>query len=71
MDLSPVPVIGLFFAQFLGAQRKNPRSTSMRVSLSSPIPARGMDFCERIMSLKRNLVYMQCSMKKTKESPPG
>jgi hypothetical protein len=43
----------------------------MRVSLSSLIPAQGLDFCARIMILKRRLVYMQCSMKKTKESPLG
>jgi hypothetical protein len=71
MDLSLLPASGLFFAKFSSAQRKNPRSMPMRVSLSSLIPAQGLDFCARIMILKRRLVYMQCSMKKTKESPLG
>jgi hypothetical protein len=47
-----------FFAQFPSDQRKNPRSMSMRVPLSSLIPDQGLDFCERIMSLKLSRVYM-------------
>jgi len=71
MDLSPLPVSGLFFAQFPGAQRKNPRSTPMWVSLSSPILAQGLDFCERIMISKCFLVYMRRSINRQKENPPG
>jgi hypothetical protein len=69
MDLSPLSVSGLFLS--IQQTRKNPQSMSMRVSLSSLIPAQGLDFCGRIMSAKRGRVYMQCSILIAKEKPAG
>jgi hypothetical protein len=70
MDLSLLPVSGLFFAQFSQRKKKKP---AINIDAGFPVfslPS-GLDFCAQIMILKRRLVYMQSNMKKTKEKPAG
>jgi hypothetical protein len=72
MDLSLLFILsGLFFAQFPAAQRKNPLSIPMRVSLSSRFPAHRPGFCERIMKPNGWAVYMQRNIIMNKKKPAG
>jgi hypothetical protein len=60
-----------FFCQFPIAQRRNPQSITMRVSLSSLPPAHRRGFCGRIMQPNTRAVYMQCNIVQWKrKSPP-
>ena len=51
---------GLFFGIFPKAQRKNPRSIPMRVSLSSLVPGQGLDFVRR--SCVQTAVLSTCAL---------
>jgi hypothetical protein len=70
MDLSPLPVSGFFLPNFFPPKKKPAIDTDAGFPVF-PDPSSRHGFCARIMILKCRLVYMQCSMKKTKESPPG
>jgi hypothetical protein len=52
---------GLFLAFFI-AQRKNPRSMPMRVSLSSLVPSTRPGFCAQIMRANASFVYLRCQI---------
>ena len=72
MDLSLLFLSGLFFRHFPNAQRKNPRSIPMRVSLSSLVPSSRSGFCGRIMPPNRVTVYMRRSIiLSSRKSPLG
>jgi len=71
MDLSLLFVSGLFFRHFPNAQRKNPRSIPMRVSLSTLVPSSRSGFCERIMKGNADPVYMRCTIVQVKKKPAG
>jgi hypothetical protein len=66
----PAPCEWAFFCPISWHQKKKPAIDTDAGFPVFSLPS-GLDFCARIMILKRHFVYMQCSMKKAKESPPG
>jgi hypothetical protein len=59
-----------FFAFFI-AQRKNPRSIPMRVSLSSLVPSAGPRFCAQIMLANASFVYLRCHIGQVRKTAAG